>query len=374
MSPEPTASELALAARALWWVEGLSPLQRRRFAELASQAGSGELADREATELRYLWKVIGGEALASEARMLARGEEVPAAPGFDPESEGDPEPTPEERRRFFNEAQRFTGTLGVETKLGPFLVSTEDVVVSRGLFAERRRGDGAMIARALVAIEASGGVVPTGTFVDVGANLGTAAVAAVKAHGFERALAIEPAPATFSLLIANLLMNGLGGRVGARQLAVSDREGRAELVLDRYNWGNHRLLRAGDPRDWPDPEAARAEVDVRSIDGLVESGDVVAGEEVMLWLDVQGPEGQVLAGAGALTGSGAAVVAELYPAQLREACGLELFLGAAGKHYGRFADLGRRDDRGVPQARPIAELEALVGELGTGFTDILLLR
>lgn len=205
---------------------------------------------------------------------------------------------------------------------------------------------------------------------DLGANIGTTTLTAVGCFGAAGAYCFEPDPVNFRNLQVNIAANGLGERVRAFEVALSDAPGRVRLARSAENPGDHRVLEGDDPggRDVVEVEAAR-------LDDLVEAGAVDLDEIGVAWLDVQGHEGKLLAGASRFLERGIPLVAEYWPAGLRDAGGLDLFTELVGGAYARFVDLGGPE--GVPRGEvlPIAELDAVEGRLphADAHTDLLLL-
>ena len=78
-------------------------------------------------------------------------------------------------------------------------------------------------------------------FVDVGANIGTATLAALKRFGAGQALALEPHPDNFRLLRMNAVANDVDDRVIPAQVAVSESSGELELEVATHNIGDHRI-------------------------------------------------------------------------------------------------------------------------------------
>ncbi|MFO1183640.1 MAG: FkbM family methyltransferase [Bauldia sp.] len=118
-----------------------------------------------------------------------------------------------------------------------------------------------------------------GPFVDVGANIGTQTIYAMKSGRFASGIAIEPDLANFHLLTTNLALNGLTDRVEALNVAASDRIGRATLNRSLTNHGAHTI----------------------SVDGtdiaLGPLRDILGGRQVgLLWIDVEGHEPEVVRG------------------------------------------------------------------------------
>ena len=112
--------------------------------------------------------------------------------------------------------------------------------------------------------------------------------------------ALEPHPGNFKLLRHNLLENGLDGKVEALEMAVSEADGTATLEVAKVNMGDHRV-RVGDAAGGRMAEGERETIDVpmRSLDSLVGDGTVSLADVALAWVDTQGHEAQVLAGAAA---------------------------------------------------------------------------
>lgn len=116
---------------------------------------------------------------------------------------------------------------------------------------------------------------------DVGANAGVYTVLA--AHGVGcRVVAVEPVPRTFDLLMQNIYANALSERVDPHRAGVGRQAGRLHFTASLWSY-NHVV-------DAPGPDTV--EVEVSTLD------TILAGREpTLLKIDVEGFEGEVLAGA-----------------------------------------------------------------------------
>ena len=91
---------------------------------------------------------------------------------------------------------------------------------------------------------------PGAVFVDVGANIGYFTVLAADRVGDSGGVfAFEPDPENFSLLQANLNLNGVQRQVEAVRAALSDEEGEGGLYLSEDNLGDHQIYSAGEVRE-----------------------------------------------------------------------------------------------------------------------------
>jgi FkbM family methyltransferase len=212
-----------------------------------------------------------------------------------------------------------------------------------------------------------------GWLLDVGANVGTVCIALARTGAFARALAVEPAPATFRHLVKNVARNRLAHAIRCANVALSATGGTAELELST-NSGDHRVRVAGPltPERYHEHRRPLVRVPRRRLDDLLDEHGIAGSDVGLLWMDVQGHEQHVLDGAPELLASGVPVVVELWPYGLRRA-GVEpeAFVEYLGARFRRYYDLGEE----APSARSTAELRALLGRLShyKSFADLLLM-
>ncbi len=279
--------------------------------------------------------------------------------------------TGERYRSAVFEAARFVRpTLRATNGSAIFHVSTRDRVLGRHVYAH---GDfEAAILHHAYALLAGWGQPASGAMIDVGANIGTTCIQAVVDGLAPAAIAIEPEPRNFALLERNIRANGLQDRIGALCVALSDREGTAELELSKDNSGDHRVrVTATTGGSFGEDERATRPVPATTIDRLVERGQVDLSRTGLVWLDIQGHEGHVLAGADSLRETGIPVVLEFWPYGLERAGSLERLETIIERDYRWFVDLRAV----VAERRPVADLAILRESIRSPyFTDLLLLK
>ena len=169
-----------------------------------------------------------------------------------------------------------------------------------------------------------------GSWIDLGANIGTmtipAALAGAKCH------AVEPEPANLALLRRNVERNGVAGRVTVHEAAVWHEAAELDFEIAPVNLGDHRVRTAAPDSGSAYGEAARTTVTVpaRPVDALIDAGSLAG--PVLVKVDVQGAEAQALAGGAALFGRADLALLEYWPYGLRR-LGTEpasLFTAVAG--------------------------------------------
>ena len=189
-----------------------------------------------------------------------------------------------------------------------FVVSTADKVIGREVFLHGEF-DFAKLQTALAILAREGHPAPT-HLIDVGANIGTITIPALKRGLIQTATAIEPHPHNLRLLRANIALNGLEDRVTVLAQAVGDRSGvTLHLHESATNSGNHSIGAEGIP------------VSSSKLDDL----DLPSAPS-LLWMDIEGYEGHALHGATRMLAAGIALVCEFNPTFLEQSEGMTAFV------------------------------------------------
>jgi FkbM family methyltransferase len=246
-----------------------------------------------------------------------------------------------------------------------FLVMTSDQVISRLLYTEGN----VFLPRLYRTLELLGPSFKLETLIEVGANIGIICIPAVKRGLAKRAIAIEPEPRNFRLLLANLHLNGVADRVSTHNVALGAEKAASltfELGVD--NSGDHRVRVSG--TDGLFSEGARRTIRVPAIrlDDLVPDIDP---RSTLVWMETQGFEGHVLRGAKRAVASRVPVLAEFCPYLMERTHGFEAFREAVSA-YNQLADVSRPELGPLPAtASTVDSLRTRLGEAG-GYTDVLL--
>jgi len=187
-----------------------------------------------------------------------------------------------------------------------------------------------------------------GVIVEVGANIGTTTLM-LASHA--PVIAFEPISSNVALLRQNLLVNDLQDRVTVRAAAVSEVSGEVTMELSVDNHGDHRVRLTNTPGSYD--EQARGTVSVPS----VRLDDELRAQNVSLvWMDAQGHEAQVLAGAPNLLASAAPMVIEYWPYGLRRAEGLDLLERLVAEHFTTVVDTSSHGRARVLEADDVPAL------------------
>ena len=197
------------------------------------------------------------------------------------------------------------------------------------------------------------------TFLDVGANIGTHTIYALRSGLFDRVIAIEPAPRNVFLLRANIALNEFTDRVAVRQAAAGAVTGTERLYLDAVNQGGHSLKRF----DLPDS----VEVSVVRLDDVVASEALTTADIGMVWIDAEGSETDCVGGMPQMLAAAIPLVLEFNAAKYGEKK-TRKFRDLLASHYSSFAVLNEEGST----VRPLAELHS-VPLPSWGFFDIVVI-
>jgi FkbM family methyltransferase len=150
-------------------------------------------------------------------------------------------------------------------------------------------------------------------FVDIGANIGTHSISALKEHGYEKLLAIEPSADNYRLLTANLCLNGIMDRALCIQAAASENDGMATLFHNPDNCGDHRLNIIPQHADVHNVRAHEQVKTINICTYLTRQFSEIPLEDMLCWIDTQGHELAILRSLQPLLEQGLPVVMEFWP-------------------------------------------------------------
>jgi FkbM family methyltransferase len=209
---------------------------------------------------------------------------------------------------------RVRRTLTVTTKQGVFTVpTTREESVGKDLYCARQWELGLM-RDALATLRALGACPPRGqgTIVDIGANTGVTSIGMLYTGELRRAIAIEPEPRNLALLQQNVRQNGLEERILCLPYAVSDRAGEVVLAVAPRDSGAHHVVADKTPPD--EPSDQQVSVHSERLGNLLAALPADRTDDIaVIWIDIEGHEGYVFAGAREYLSQGVPVVSELYP-------------------------------------------------------------
>jgi len=207
-------------------------------------------------------------------------------------------------------------------------------------------------------------------FLEIGANVGSTTVSALKSGKFAKAIAFEPVKQNYRLIKANLALCDLEKSAVVENLAISDRSGSSKMIVSDNNFGDNRIVshQVGKQPGFFNEQTWKSNVvGMISLDEYFDQNELNAQDISLLWVDAQGHEGHILKGASALLSKRAfPAVIEFWPHSLKEAGGLELLLSEIRAYFATVYDL--------KSGKQVEDIASLVDSYqGESFTDLLLI-
>ena len=174
-----------------------------------------------------------------------------------------------------------------------------------------------------------------GVLLDIGANIGTTSVYIKKCIQPDlQVYAFEPVAENCKMLRASLALNDISDNdYHVVQMALSDENGSAEIMVNSNSIGDNRIIR-GDNRD---AGALTEVVETIRLDDYLKKNNIDLQSISYIWMDVQAHEGFVLAGAtDLLANTSIPLYMEIWPEGLKKNGSLDILMKIIENNYKRF--------------------------------------
>ena len=212
------------------------------------------------------------------------------------------------KKKIFDNQKKITELLAINNFNEKYIVNSNDKVIGRSLYI-----NGSFeFDTFLHTLEILKKKIKAETLVDIGANIGSICVPAVKRGIFKNCLAIEPEPYNFDLLTKNIFINGLSNKIQTFNVALGqfDNE-KIKLELSENNYGDHRIKSNSTEKNYYNEDKRKIiDIEIKRLDTVVQVSDP---KETLFWIDVQGYEGFVLEGGMNILSKKPPLVIEFWP-------------------------------------------------------------
>lgn len=274
------------------------------------------------------------------------------------------------RRAHFDSASRDREFLLTERGPEKFIVLAKDQALSRPVFVYGNY-EFEKFEKVHSLLENKG--FKLGTLIDIGANIGTICIAAVKRGYALRAIAIEPEPKNYRALICNIYLNDLADKIIPFNLALGEmRDMSLTLELSTDNSGDHRIRVTSERGVSAEEQRQTIIVKSDTFDSVIPEVDKNSS---LVWMDTQGYEGTILQGAQNALKVRVPMVLEFWPYGMKRTSSYpalrEAILG-----YSHYYDLSDQEMNPIVMSESALDhLHQTLEKKGRGgFTDILLLQ
>ncbi len=253
-----------------------------------------------------------------------------------------------------------------DTAYAQFLVNTSDKVIGKMSYRNRVAYD---FDRFRLACTLLPGTTKPKILIDVGANVGTVSISAVRSGLFDGALAIEPEPRNFKALKLNVMLNELEDVVEIHNVAAGSTHDKSlNFELSETNYGDHRVQVSEQLGKYSEQSRRKITVAAKTIDEILGPQDPTS---MFVWIDTQGYEGAVLCGATNLINHRVPICFEFWPYGLQRTGGFNLLKSSlAAGDYRHLVDLNQPDEI---LTFSVTELDSIFDRVGSdgSFTDVL---
>lgn len=188
-----------------------------------------------------------------------------------------------------------------------FILQSNDQVIGRTVYATKKPFDFDKLIKVLKILNLK----KNKLLIDVGANIGTICIPAIKRNLFNKAIVFEPEPLNYSLLLSNIIINRCYNKISAHNIALGNKNReKLNLQLDDHNKGNHRIITNSKIK-----LKKNIVINSHKLDSFIKN---INSLSTLVWIDVQGYETQVLLGAKKLLNKKVPVCVEFSPTFLEK--------------------------------------------------------
>ncbi len=213
--------------------------------------------------------------------------------------------------------------------------------------------------------------------VDIGANIGTTCLPLAQMTSLN-ILAIEPIPAAYEMLIANVDRNSFSHRTTCVKNAVTCQSGKIDIVFNNRAYGESEVIVNGLERSYSTDANFKEHLSVQSapLDKILSEQRIQANQVAFVWSDTEGCETDVIKTGEKLWKNNVPLYTELYPLKLKSHGGTEEFVKQAMQN---FSFLITREELALKgentEVSPIEKLRLIIDDLHRKAThsDVLLL-
>jgi FkbM family methyltransferase len=240
----------------------------------------------------------------------------------------------------------------IDTFNGRLTLDSKDWLIGKYLYVKRSH-EADLLDRVFQLLIREGylGESPFGkSLLNVGANIGMTVIGLVKQGRFDRAIAFEPTPNSYRLLVHNVSQNGLSDRIQSFPFALSSQNGALELEISRDNSGDNRIRQIQESGFFAEEKRRTIRIPATTLDCFFTEHPAAAEEPIsLIWVDIQGHEGHFFRGAKQFLRRGIPVVIEFWPYGInRSGMSVQEFCEIISELFSRFYIFGAGPEQEFP--------------------------
>ena len=191
----------------------------------------------------------------------------------------------------FDNIEKNKELLAINNYSEKYIVNSSDIAIGRSLYINGHFEFDTF----LYALKILENKIKKKTLIDIGANIGSICIPAIKRKIFENCIAIEPEPYNYNLLSKNIFINDVNDKIETLNIALGqfdDEQLKFELSVD--NFGDHRIKSDSKEKNFYNEDKRKIiTVNTKKLDTIMKRFNP---KDTFIWIDTQGYESFVLDG------------------------------------------------------------------------------
>ena len=191
----------------------------------------------------------------------------------------------------FDNIEKNKELLAINNYSEKYIVNSSDIAIGRSLYINGHFEFDTF----LYALKILENKIKKKTLIDIGANIGSICIPAIKRKIFENCIAIEPEPYNYNLLSKNIFINDVNDKIETLNIALGqfdDEQLKFELSVD--NFGDHRIKSNSKEKNFYNEDKRKIiTVNTKKLDTIMKRFNP---KDTFIWIDTQGYESFVLDG------------------------------------------------------------------------------
>lgn len=176
--------------------------------------------------------------------------------------------------------------------------------------------------------------------IDIGANIGSISIPAIKRNLVNKSYAIEPVPENYKILKTNIILNDIEEKIEAYNFALSDKDDEiVEMEISDDNFGDHRVKKLVKFNIHGEEKREIINVKTKKFDTLFNEINL---KETLVKIDTQGYEAIILSAANKLIDYKVPVIIEFWPYGLQRNGSWNKMFDVL-KKFKSFVDLSKKE-------------------------------
>lgn len=210
-------------------------------------------------------------------------------------------------------------TITIRTNIGRLTIFAHDNAIGWRLFFTRDYEPNLISAVSALLLSFPDWAPNQGTILDIGANIGMTSIRLVGSGLFRNAIAVEPEPQSFSVLVHNVAQNALDDKIVCINYALSDNPGAVTLKINPLDRGFTHVLPASERTVPNTVQSQIVSVQGLTLDQMLNNLPTSVADSInLIWIDVEGFETRVFTGGSRFLSKPVPTVAEFFPSAMSQ--------------------------------------------------------